>query len=231
MENIPEEDLIEHEKQKLSYSSNREGDGGDSDSQDSDSSRPAQPALPKPPPAPTGAIHGPLPHMPPLPPPPLPSNAPPNLHQMMMMNAYQPYMMGMGMNPLMHMIPPPGGAPSTAAAAQTQPAQIQPLMQTPTQQPPQPLMGTAVTAPNAFNTSSIPPLLPPSQPTLPPPASKFNQPPPPPLMNDQYAQSQPGKIDNSAPGSKIVHPEDDISLVSSKFIYRIFTNFFKLIKF
>ena len=70
MENVPREDLIEHEKQKLSNASNgtldSEEEENGSDPENSSSSMPLPP-LPPPPPS---ISHPPLPPLPPPPPPP-----------------------------------------------------------------------------------------------------------------------------------------------------------------
>ncbi|CAF0991963.1 unnamed protein product [Brachionus calyciflorus] len=211
MENIPEEDLIEHEKQKTFQSGQGKDEYLDSDSEDSQ----LQPPPPPPPPQP----------QPPKPTPPPPPPPPPGVSPMMMgfppqVMGYPPHMMipgyppppmmgMMGMNPMMMYqmpgiqntvsTPPPTTPPTpipTAAQKIPQNQKPPPLMSL----NPQPLMATPVSQPKI----QIPPIyssLPPA-PLIPPP--------PPPSV--PYAQFLPNKIEKLPPGSELMHPEEDISL-------------------
>lgn len=269
MDNIPEEDLIEHEKQKALYSGRSvtgNDDEGNSDSDnDSDHStntqkqtsataaKSQQPPLPNTPfgkQLPPGTIHGPLPHMPPLPPMPAQPGATIGSQGVLPPN---PLMMNPLMNSMHHPHPMMYHNPHMAAAMMSHPM-IHPMMFQPPPLPPPP--SSSSINPNTNHNSNQPPLPPPlmSQP-IPKPLMGFNatptgsvaassssssssQPLPPPqphLASTQHAikslfpindeinvnnntnrltppNNLPNKIESLAPGSKIVHPEDDISL-------------------
>ncbi len=240
MDNIPEEDLIEHEKQKMLQTNPNRDETIDSDSQDSDTNvnssqppPPLPPLPPQPPPPPLppalppGTIHGPLPHIPPaslmMQPPhminpmllPYPHpHQPPPPHLMMGMNPHQ--MMIHGYHP-QHMIPIPPNASISAQNNHPPPLMGQKMQQPTTNQhqqasnklTPQPLMSSSIH--------------PPLQPALPPPLPQQTY-----SDNVNSENSKNGsliveeirKVEVPS-GCKIVHPEDDISLVS----LFIFSNF------
>ncbi|RNA32300.1 BUB3-interacting and GLEBS motif-containing ZNF207-like protein [Brachionus plicatilis] len=220
MENIPEEDLVEHEKQKAQQSGQGKDEYLDSDSEDS------QPPPPPPPPPPPKVAPGPAPMQPPIPSP-MMMGYPPH----MMIPGYPPPMMGMmGMNPMM-MFPMPGmqnvqnrpnipnpshSAQPHSATPQSNPQSV--IMQKPPhgQKPPplmslnpQPLMATQ--AQKVPLQSSIPPNIqsPIFPPVVPPPLMQIPPPPPPPKIPQAV---EPPKIEILPPGSILVHPEYDISL-------------------
>lgn len=245
MDNIPEEDLIEHEKQKSLHTNLQKDD--DSDSQDSEPSLKSnitnQPPYPPAPQLPPGTIHGPMPHiLPPLPPTPgAPAN--PMMQQMMMMYPHMAQMMSMNpmlMNQMMNMpanMMPPQPTKSAGLPAQTH-AQGQPQPPPPPPQPPmaqsqpvsqapQPLMSlmgvntkpTLMAVNTSFTDSSSvqndshnqlsPKVRLPIKPLFPSAAefpTDLNQ-----QMSSQVNNFVP-KIEGLPPGSRIVHPEDDISL-------------------
>ena len=173
---------------------------------------------------PTGTIHGPLPHIPPpLPPPPPPASANnPMMHQMMMM--HYPHMMGMmGMPPnlMMQQQPPPPPPPHLMMQhTQAPPLPPPPLPPVSHQQPPPPplmsLMGINAKPTGSIVNSNCPgrlndevlklPIKPP-KPLFPSVADYATDAPLPPQLNEQHFESVPA-------GSKIVHPDDDISLVT-----------------
>jgi len=250
MDNIPEEDLIEHEKQK-SLNGGRAGNDDEANSGDSDNdsdqsssthktagsgskSQPQQPPLPNTPFAkqlPPGTIHGVLPHLPPMPPmPPLPS-APVGQPNPLMMNPlmnpmhHHPHMMyhnphmaaAMMSHPFAMMFQPPPLPPSNSVNNQPPP-----LMQ---QSIPKPLMGLMATPTGSVAASSSSQQ--PAAPPLPLSTSQQQQQNLKPLfpINDEINTANsnnnnrltppanlPSKVESLAPGSKIVHPDDDISL-------------------
>jgi hypothetical protein len=232
MDNIPEEDLIEHEKQKMLQTNPNRDETIDSDSQDSDTNvnssqppPPLPPLPPQPPPPPLpptlppGTIHGPLPHIPPaslmMQPPhminpmllsyPHPHQPPPP-HLMMGMNPHQ--MMIHGFHP-QHMIPIPPNAPISAQNNHPPPLMGQ-KMQQPTINQQQQQASNKLT-PQPLMSSSIHPPLPPA---LPPPLPQQTH-----SDNVNSEMSKNGsliveeirKVEVPS-GCKIVHPEDDISL-------------------
>lgn len=234
MENIPEEDLIEHEKQKTLH--NRD-ETIDSDSQDSDSSstKPSSNGSSKQQPQiPYQNIPAPLPPQPPLPPNPL------MMHYPGMMMGYPPHMMGMmgmGMNPMMmqhpmmnpmlmqsvmpqgpypQIPPPPATATTPLSNNPNQPVPLMSQQTQPSQKPP-PLMSLTPQPLMATQISQIPPL-----PTLPPLQKSLLLPVKPlfpagieSLMQDTqilHPATLVNKIENLPPGTKLIHPEDDISL-------------------
>ena len=166
MDNIPEEDLIEHEKQKGGSSYTESYD----DKDDSDQPPLKQPHLP------AGTIHGPLPHIPPhipmmnmMPPPPI---------AMSMM---------MGMQPPMP--PPPLGMPPP------------PIMMPPGIPPPPPPTQQQQTASSSSSSGTTPkPLF--------PAAANLEE------FQSESPQQHKNKIETVSSGTKIIHPDEDISLVS-----------------
>lgn len=238
MDNIPEEDLIEHEKQKSFHSSATKDD--DSDSPDSDASPKANfngnNNNNNKKHAPTGAIHGPLPHIPPPPlPPPLPPasvNNPMMHHQMMMMHyPHMMSMMGMPPNLMQQQQPPPPLPPPPHLMMQhTQPPPLPPPPLPPNSQPP-PLMslmginakptGNIVNSTNGNSNcpgrlhDEIVNKLPikPAKPLFPSVADYAISDAPLSQLNDQhFVHLLNNKIESVPAGSKIVHPDDDISL-------------------
>lgn len=221
MENIPEEDLVEHEKQKSQLSGQGKEEYLESDSEDS------QPPPPPPPPPPvTAPPLGPI--QPPVPPP-MMMGYPPH----MMIPGYPPppppHMMGMmGMNPMM-MFPMPGmqnvrpNIPSSALPSPIQPNIAPPnqssLMMQKSQhgQKPLPLMSLK---PQRLMTPQ--PLKPPLHTSIPGPIqppifppvvqAPLLQVPPPPPIPKVTQNSEPSKIEKLPLGSILVHPEFDISL-------------------
>lgn len=224
MDNIPEEDLIEHEKQKSAQIVRED----DSDSPDSDAS--PKPNLshnqPPYPPAPLpGTIHGPLPHLPP-PLPPTPNAPPPTnpMQQMMMMYPQMAHMMAMNpmmMNQMMSMPPgmmPPSlptqpAAPPLPPPGPPKPSAPQPLMSLMGVQtnPPGnlPFIGDSSSSPQN-GAHPPPPKMP--KPLFPSAAEYSNELNHPQNVSQINDQNYVPKIENLPPGSKIVHPEDDISL-------------------
>jgi hypothetical protein len=199
MDNIPEEDLIEHERQKGNIVVTDTNDNEDGEEE-----------LPH---KPTGQIHGPLPHMPP----PIPT-------------------------PFMNMMVPPSVAAAAAAAAHQQQHHQQQQQPPPpfilSTMPPPPhgvpivpphLMMTQVT-----QTASLPVMSqvysnqPPPPPQQQPPSKHLQsqhqqhhhhhhqQPLFPAAANiestNQIVVQQRNKIEAPASGTKIVHPDEDISL-------------------
>jgi hypothetical protein len=173
MDNVPEEDMIEHEKQKGNII-----EGGD----DGDDS-------PTPPPASSkysGNVHGPLPHIPP--PFSMMGMMPPMPHMGHMMGHMMPHMMMQHGNPMMmmppHLMPPLPPVTSSTANVNSSTLNME-----------------------SFNLSSqnqaIKPLFP----------SAVNLD----VDGDRYSSSngqQKVKIETITAGSKIIHPDEDISLVS-----------------
>lgn len=217
MDNIPEEDLIEHENQKLYRGSNVDDTAADSDSNDSDTSQKhKQPPLPNTPfskQVPPGTIHGPLPHLPPMASngaaslPPLP---PPPSNPLMMMPhhpmMYNPMMMSPMMpHPMMShpmMMPPSMIQSQPPLPAQSHPPPLMP----PAKSTPQPLMGFNATPTGSVASTvsnQVKPLFPAALSTIDDSS----------LSSTTLTANLPNKIESLAPGSKIVHPEDDISLV------------------
>ena len=161
-----------------------------------------------------------LPMLPPLPPPPLPPPPPPPpppapptssitpnplqsmMHPMIMTHyPHIPPMMGLPMmiNPMMSLLPtqPP---PSPHLV-------IQPLMSSQPPQTPPSLMSVNVTpTPNLLqsNVKSVPPI---TKPLFPAAASLIG--------NEAIRFSEPRLKIESPPGVKIVHPEEDISIVTN----------------
>lgn len=208
MENIPEEDLIEHEKQKT-LNIVREDDS-DSDTEGYGTSyKPPYPPAPQisqvPKPLSTGYQHPPLPSVPPpLPPPPpgsVQAHTNPMMQQMMMMYPQMAHMMAanpMMMNQMMNLPqqqPPP-----------MPPTQPPPPPPSSTQQP-KPLMSLmGVNTKSSYDTSTSNLSKPTPKPLF-PSAAEFSE-----VhshLNDQYYVP---KVESAPPGSKIVHPEEDISL-------------------
>jgi len=237
MDNIPEEDLIEHEKQKSMYSGARgvgDSAAGDSDS-DSDSSSSKQH---QPPPLPSSSSSSsfinksnsfqpppPSHQAPPLPPVPPPPPPPPGTNPLMMMPTHHPMMYNphhmamMGhhhpmMPPPHAMIPHPMMIPPLIPPQQQQQQPLPLMSQQTNKTTPQPLMAfnvtptgnVAATNQSASNNNINKPLFP----------AALN------IKNDDPINSNsiilPNKIEILAPGNKIIHPEDDISLVIIHYI-------------
>ena len=188
MDNVPEEDLVEHEKQKGNV---YEGGGGGADDGDDSPTPPPQQQPPKP--QSTGTIHGPLPHMPP------PFTMMDMMSHMAMMGHMQmmPMMMPPG-NPMMmmppppmpHYMPPPVTNNSTTSTVQNVNFSNNTTTNTNTSSP-------QLTASN----SSVKPLF--------PSAANLD------TDSERYPNGQPKvKIETITAGSKIIHPDEDISLVS-----------------
>lgn len=180
MENIPEEDLVEHEKLKQSQSAqSRDENDSENSGNDSDSETPRPPLPPPPPPMPPfpppqhhhhqphhplampplpqGTIHGPLPHLPPpslmqqqQQPPQMLMNPFHHHHHHSMMMGMNHQMMMQHMNPAM-MIPPLLPPGSNGSLSQQQQTPLPPPS---TSQQPLPLMSIAAPTP--------PPKMPPS---------------------------------------------------------------------
>jgi hypothetical protein len=184
MDNVPEDDIIEHEKQKGNII---EGIGGGGDDDDSATPPPQQS---KPQQSSTGTIHGPLPHIP-----------PPPFSMMGMM----PHMGMMGHHmPMMPMMMPPPGNPMM-------------MMPPPHLMPPQ-VNTTTVSNVNYSNTpttslnnnnSQQMPLSSSIKPLFPSAVNLDNE------SAERYSngQQQKVKIETITSGSKIIHPDEDISLV------------------
>jgi len=248
MDNIPESDLIEHDKQK--NFSTRDGNKqpikiepflppyniqnrifkiDDSDSPDTEASpisnQPPYPPIPPPQPkAPVAnPIHGPLPHLQP-PPPPMPGPNPmmqqmmmyPHMAQMMAMN---PMLMQQMMSMPAGMMPPHPPLPGQGHPPPPPPPPVQPSNQPPP--PPQPLMslmGVSTKPPQGhipFIQDHNPTQHLPLKPLFPAAAAYSND------LNQQVG-SQLNDLNfiaklEHAPGSKIVHPDEDISLVRALF--------------
>lgn len=204
MDNIPEADLAEHDKQKTGPAQN-----DDSDSPDSETYPPAPPypSLAPPPnqPKPPASI----------PPPPNPM-----MQQMMMMYPHMAQMMTMNpmiMQQMMAMPPQPGmmhpNQPPPLPLAQNQhpppprDGNYPPTQPPPPSQPPQPLM--SLMGVNAKPPQGHHPNLPP-KPLFPAAAdySDFNQQASAHVNDPHFVH----KLEHAPPGSKIVHPEEDISL-------------------
>jgi hypothetical protein len=185
MDNIPEEDLIEHEKQK-----------GLGDAEDEkDTSSPLNKVLPP------GTIHGPLPHMPPAP----PSHfmmPPPPMGMMNMMPFWNPMMMGGPMGstsgpPPPHMLPNPSSQPQSLMSIPPPPlpAQNSQTTQQPSPQPPmKPLFPSGANSDNQYGDAVT---------------RKSSD-----DHNDLNQNAKKTKIEAVGSGSKIIHPDEDISLVS-----------------
>lgn len=183
MDNIPEEDLIEHEKQK--------GLGDPDD--EKDTSSPLNKVLPP------GTIHGPLPHMPPAP----PSHfmmPPPPMGMMNMMPFWNPMIMGGQMGstsgpPPPHMMPNPSSQPQSLMSIPPPPlpAQNSQNTQQPSPQPPmKPLFPSGANPDNQYGD------------TVTRKSSDDH--------NDLNQNVKKTKIEAVGSGSKIIHPDEDISL-------------------
>jgi hypothetical protein len=205
MDNIPEEDLIEHEKQKGLFEPD---DDKETTAQQSPS--PMQKVLPP------GTIHGPLPHMPP-PPPSHFMMPPPPMAMMGMMPFWNPMMMpnvnmasasshavppplppvmgGGGQPPSLMSIPPPPLPPSTSAhiGSSHQHPPPPPLPPQP-QHSIKPLFPSAANLDNQYNDTVT--------------RKSLDE------NTDSYTNAKKTKIEAVGSGSKIIHPDEDISLVS-----------------
>ena len=188
MDNVPEEDLVEHEKHKGNII---EGGGG-ADDDDDDSPAPQQQMPPKP--QSSGTIHGPLPHIPP------PFSMMSMMPHMAMMGhmPMTPMMMPPPVNPMMMMPPPP-------------PHMIPPVIPNSTIPTAVPIINFSNNTTTNTNTSSpqltasnssVKPLFP-SAANLDTDSDKLSN-----------GQQQKVKIETITAGSKIIHPDEDISLVS-----------------
>lgn len=219
MDNIPEADLIEHDK--LKTISTRDDDSDSPDTEASPiSNKPPYPPVPPPqskPPA-TTPIHGPLPLLQP-PPPPMPGTNP--MMQQMMMYPHMAQMMAMNPMLMQQMMSMPGGMmpPHPPLPGQGHPPPPPPPPTQPSNQPPPPqplmsLMGVSTKPPQGHmpfvpDHNSIQHL--PPKPLFPAAAAYSND------LNQQVSShlndpSFIAKVENAAPGSKIVHPDEDISL-------------------
>lgn len=198
MEGIPEEDLKEHERQRagrMGNSSRRQEEEDDEDSQSSlpGQSNPPPPAVPSQgPPGPMGPMMGP--------------NGPmmPMMGPMGPMGHMPPYMGGHGMmaGPMGHLgpMPPPGAPPGTTPS---------------TSQPPnKPLFPSAVQQTTAGN-SQIGPV----KPAFPAYSQANGQSTPstqasstPSGLPDKGEAKKPALITTVSANSRIIHPEEDISL-------------------
>ncbi|XP_050699073.1 BUB3-interacting and GLEBS motif-containing protein ZNF207-like [Eriocheir sinensis] len=200
MEGIPEEDLKEHERQRagrMGSSNRRQEEEDDEDSQSSlpGQSNPPPPAVPSQgPPGPMGPMMGP--------------NGPmmPMMGPMGPMGPMPPYMGGHGMmaGHMGHLGPmPPPGAPPGTTPPNTQP-------------PNKPLFPSAVQQQTTAGNSQIGPI----KPAFPaysqangqstPNAQPSNTPSGPP---DKGETKKPALITTVSANSRIIHPEEDISLV------------------
>lgn len=199
MEGIPEEDLKEHERQRagrMGNSSRRQEEEDDEDSQSSlpGQSNPPPPAVPSQgPPGPMGPMMGP--------------NGPmmPMMGPMGPMGHMPPYMGGHGMmaGPMGHLgpMPPPGAPPGTTPPSTSQP-------------PNKPLFPSAVQQTTAGN-SQIGPV----KPAFPAYSQANGQSTPstqasstPSGLPDKGEAKKPALITTVSANSRIIHPEEDISL-------------------
>ncbi|XP_045119543.1 BUB3-interacting and GLEBS motif-containing protein ZNF207-like isoform X5 [Portunus trituberculatus] len=199
MEGIPEEDLKEHERQRagrMGNSSRRQEEEDDEDSQSSlpGQSNPPPPAVPSQgPPGPMGPMMGP--------------NGPmmPMMGPMGPMGHMPPYMGGHGMmaGPMGHLgpMPPPGAPPGTTPPNTSQP-------------PNKPLFPSAVQQTTAGN-SQIGPV----KPAFPAYSQANGQSTPstqasntPSGLPDKGEAKKPALITTVSANSRIIHPEEDISL-------------------
>ena len=182
MDNVPEDDIIDHEKQKGNII---EGIGGGGDDDDCGTPPPQQ-QQPSKSQQSTPTIHGPLPHMPP----------PFNMMGMM------PHMGMMGHHmPMMPMMMPPGNPMMSM------------MMPPPHLMPPQ--VNTAPTTVSNVNYSNTPTSLSSSiKPLFPSGVNLDNNS----ETSERYSNGQQKvKIETITSGSKIIHPDEDISLVNFLF--------------
>lgn len=207
MENIPEEDLIDHEKQKTLNLIKDDDSDSDTEGYGTSVNPPPPPLPPKPTqvpkPSPTGYQPPPLPNVPPPLPPSIPApgqQTNPMMQQMMMMYPQMAHMMAtnpMMMNQMMGM-PQQQGPPMPP----NQPPPPLPSVQQP--KPLMSLMGVNTKPPYDTSLSSLSKSMP--KPLF-PSAGEFNEVTS--HLNDQYYVP---KVENAPSGSKIIHPEEDISL-------------------
>ncbi|XP_063878551.1 BUB3-interacting and GLEBS motif-containing protein ZNF207-like isoform X5 [Scylla paramamosain] len=200
MEGIPEEDLKEHERQRagrMGNSSRRQEEEDDEDSQSSlpGQSNPPPPAVPSQgPPGPMGPMMGP--------------NGPmmPMMGPMGPMGHMPPYMGGHGMmaGPMGHLgpMPPPGAPPGTTPPSTSQP-------------PNKPLFPSAVQQQTTAGNSQIGPV----KPAFPAYSQANGQSTPstqasstPSGLPDKGEAKKPALITTVSANSRIIHPEEDISL-------------------